>query len=40
MSSVAVGKMVPDFTLPATGGESWRLKDARGQSFADVEKFA
>jgi peroxiredoxin Q/BCP len=34
MSSVAVGKVVPDFTLPATGGQSWRLKDARGQNLA------
>lgn len=30
MSKVVLGKAVPDFSLPATGGESWRLKDARG----------
>ena len=34
MSPVAVGKVVPDFTLPATSGESWRLKDAREQLVA------
>jgi thioredoxin-dependent peroxiredoxin len=32
--SVSVGKAVPDFTLPATGGASWRLKDARGHILA------
>jgi peroxiredoxin Q/BCP len=34
MSSVAIGKVVPDFKLPVTGGVSWRLKDARGQILA------
>ena len=30
MSGVAVGRKVPDFSLPATGGNPWRLRDARG----------
>ena len=35
MSRVAVGKAVPDFTLPATGeGGSFRLRDARGAPLA------
>jgi len=29
-ATVAVGKPVADFSLPATGGEPWRLADARG----------
>jgi peroxiredoxin Q/BCP len=33
MSSLAVGKAVPDFRLPSTGGETWRLKDARGHTL-------
>lgn len=32
--SVSIGKVVPDFKLPVTGGESWRLKDARGKLLA------
>jgi peroxiredoxin Q/BCP len=28
--SVTVGKAVPDFSLPATGGGTFRLKEARG----------
>jgi peroxiredoxin Q/BCP len=31
MTAVAVGKLVPDFTLPATGGAPFRLRAARGQ---------
>ena len=30
MTGIAVGQPVPDFTLPATGGGSWRLRSARG----------
>jgi peroxiredoxin Q/BCP len=33
MSSVALGKAVPDFKLPSTGAESWRLKEARGHAL-------
>jgi peroxiredoxin Q/BCP len=32
MSSVAIGKPVPDFSLASTGGAAWRLKDARGHA--------
>lgn len=30
MSTVAIGRVVSDFALPATGGGRWRLRDARG----------
>ena len=29
--TVAVGKKIPDFTVPATGGEDWSLSDAKGE---------
>jgi thioredoxin-dependent peroxiredoxin len=32
-SGVSVGKVVPDFSLPSTGGETWRLKDERGHAL-------
>ena len=32
MSAVAIGKPVPDFSLPSTSGATWRLKDARGHA--------
>jgi peroxiredoxin Q/BCP len=32
-ASVVVGRTVPDFSLPATGGETWRLKDERGHAL-------
>ena len=28
----ALGRAAPDFTLPATGGDSWSLKGARGKN--------
>ncbi|NWG30061.1 MAG: peroxiredoxin [Rhodocyclaceae bacterium] len=31
-SALRVGQQVPDFTLPATGGQIFRLADLRGQS--------
>jgi len=31
LSAVALGRVVPDFTLPSTAGESFRLRTARGQ---------
>lgn len=31
--AVAIGKEVPDFSLPATGGGTWRLQDARGRKL-------
>jgi peroxiredoxin Q/BCP len=27
---IAVGKSVPDFSLPALGGRTWRLRDGKG----------
>ncbi|MGH8259411.1 MAG: peroxiredoxin [Steroidobacteraceae bacterium] len=33
MSTIAVGKPVPRFTLPSTGGESWSLADAAGSAL-------
>jgi peroxiredoxin Q/BCP len=32
-TAVTIGKAVPDFSLPATGGSLWRLKDARGHKL-------
>jgi thioredoxin-dependent peroxiredoxin len=32
-AAVAIGRAVPDFSLPATGGGVWRLKDARGRKL-------
>ena len=31
--AIALGNAVPDFSLPATGGGSWRLSDARGRKL-------
>jgi len=33
MSQIAVGKKVPAFALPSTGGESWKLADASGEKL-------
>ncbi len=33
MSTVSVGKKVPAFTLPATGGKEWKLADAAGKNL-------
>jgi peroxiredoxin Q/BCP len=32
MSTLAVGKVVPDFKLPSTSGDAWSLKSARGHA--------
>jgi thioredoxin-dependent peroxiredoxin len=31
--AITLGSEVPEFTLPATGGGSWRLSDARGHKL-------
>lgn len=31
--TAAIGRKVPDFTLPATGGKPWRLAAARGKAL-------
>ncbi len=31
--TAAIGRKVPDFTLPATGGKPWRLSAARGKAL-------
>jgi len=33
MSKIKAGMKVPDFSLPATGGGTWRLKDAAGRKL-------
>jgi peroxiredoxin Q/BCP len=33
MPKVEPGAKVPQFSLPATGGDSWRLKDAAGRAL-------
>jgi peroxiredoxin Q/BCP len=33
MSTLAIGKAVPDFKLASTSGESWSLKGARGHAI-------
>jgi thioredoxin-dependent peroxiredoxin len=32
-AALTLGRAVPDFSLPATGGGLWRLKDARGRKL-------
>ena len=32
MAKVAIGKKVPDFELPATGDETFRLSDYQGEN--------
>jgi peroxiredoxin Q/BCP len=32
MTSVALGKKVPNFSLPATGGKTWQLKEVAGSA--------
>jgi thioredoxin-dependent peroxiredoxin len=31
--TAALGRKVPDFTLPSTGGKPWRLAEARGRAL-------
>jgi len=33
MTSVVVGKKVPQFALPSTSGQSWKLADASGEKL-------
>lgn len=33
MSKISIGKKVPEFSLPATGGKDWKLKDAAGEKL-------
>jgi len=33
MATLALDRKVPDFQLPATGGTTWRLKDAAGHAL-------
>jgi peroxiredoxin Q/BCP len=33
MPEIKTGSKVPDFSLPATGGGTWRLKDAAGRKL-------
>jgi peroxiredoxin Q/BCP len=33
MAKIKTGAKVPDFSLPMTGGGSWRLKDAAGEKL-------
>jgi thioredoxin-dependent peroxiredoxin len=33
MSKLQLGTKVPDFSLPMTGGDAWRLKDAAGKKL-------
>jgi peroxiredoxin Q/BCP len=33
MATVKAGQKVPDFSLPATGGKPWRLKEATGDKL-------
>jgi len=33
MSKIKAGMKVPDFSLPATGGGTWRLRDAAGRKL-------
>ena len=33
MPKPAVGKKVPDFSLPATGGKTWKRADAKGEKL-------
>ncbi|HVP33573.1 MAG TPA: peroxiredoxin [Steroidobacteraceae bacterium] len=33
MREITTGSKVPDFSLPATGGGTWRLKDAAGRKL-------
>jgi peroxiredoxin Q/BCP len=33
VSAPAIGKRVPDFSLPGTGGKQWSLADARGENL-------
>jgi thioredoxin-dependent peroxiredoxin len=33
VSKIAIGKKVPDFSLPATGGKPWKQSDLKGEKL-------
>ncbi len=36
MPKLASGSKVPDFSLPMSGGATWRLQDAAGKQAGDL----
>ena len=38
--TASVGRKVPDFSLPVTGGGNWKLSAARGSKVVVIDDFA